>query len=182
MVTCDFGSRVIDDSLSLCIYNDRNLSVHLSPLHTVKYGNVSSVCCLYLMIADFTNLRCLYWCTWYGQMHVLAFALLECTLFFPFTGWDLQCNLEYHVRGAGAGYGYLQLATSSASLESIDCSGWGLVHTSSLLKNLFWGLVWHPGPGLNRINRIFIPTSCNFFFGSRSLKNSEVKRAWPREI
>jgi len=86
VVACDFGSRVIDDSLSLCIYNDRNLSVHLSPLHTVKYGNVSSVCCMYLMIADFTNLRCLYWCTWYGQMHVLAFALLEWTHFFPFTG------------------------------------------------------------------------------------------------
>ena len=34
----------------------------------------------------------------------------------------------------------------------------------------------------NRINRIFIPTSCNFFSGSRSPKNSEVKRAWPGEI
>ena len=26
---------------------------------------------------------------------------------------------------------------------------------------------------------ILIPTSCNFFFGSPSLKNSKVKRAWP---
>ena len=40
VVACDFGSRVIDDSLSLCVYYDRNLSVHLSPFHTVKYGNV----------------------------------------------------------------------------------------------------------------------------------------------
>jgi hypothetical protein len=83
VVTCDFGSRVIiDDPLSLCDYYDRNLCMHLSPFHTVKYGDVwlslmhaSSVCCMYLMIADFTNLRCLYlrclyWCTWYGQVHV----------------------------------------------------------------------------------------------------------------
>ena len=26
---------------------------------------------------------------------------------------------------------------------------------------------------------ILIPTSCNFFSGSPSLKNSKVKRAWP---
>ena len=42
--------------------------------------------------------------------------------------------------------------------------------------------LWHPGPGLNRINKILIPTSCNFFSESRSPKNSEVKRAWPGEI
>ena len=29
------------------------------------------------------------------------------------------------------------------------------------------------------INRILIPTSCNFFSRSPSLKNSRVKRAWP---
>ena len=29
------------------------------------------------------------------------------------------------------------------------------------------------------INRILVPTSCNFFFGSPSTNNSEVKRAWP---
>jgi hypothetical protein len=29
------------------------------------------------------------------------------------------------------------------------------------------------------INRILIPTSCNFFSRSPSLKNSKVKRAWP---
>ena len=40
----------------------------------------------------------------------------------------------------------------------------------------------HPVPGLNRINRILIPTSYNFFSGSRSPNNSEVKRAWPGEI
>ena len=59
-----------------------------------------------------------------------------------------------------------------------------------------WGgvLPKHPDPRLNRINRIFIPISCNFFSGSRSpknsevisksrsLKNSEVKRAWPGAI
>ena len=39
-----------------------------------------------------------------------------------------------------------------------------------------------PSQGLNRINRILIQTSCNFFSGSRSPKNSEVKRAWSREI
>ncbi len=37
--------------------------------------------------------------------------------------------------------------------------------------------MWHPDSGLNRINRILISTSCNFFSGSRSLKNSEVKHA-----
>jgi len=39
-----------------------------------------------------------------------------------------------------------------------------------------------PGQGFNRINRIIIPTNCNFFSGSQSPKNSEVKRAWPGEI
>ncbi|TVU01059.1 hypothetical protein EJB05_53492, partial [Eragrostis curvula] len=34
------------------------------------------------------------------------------------------------------------------------------------------------GKGLNRIDRILISTSCNFFSGSSSRKNSEVKRAW----
>ena len=42
--------------------------------------------------------------------------------------------------------------------------------------------MWHPDPGLNRINRILILTNCNFFSGSRSAKNSEVKRAWPGAI
>jgi hypothetical protein len=32
------------------------------------------------------------------------------------------------------------------------------------------------------IERVLIPTSCIFFFGSLSQKNLEVKRAWPREI
>jgi len=36
-----------------------------------------------------------------------------------------------------------------------------------------------PGSGLNRINMRLIPTSCNFFSGSPSPKNSKVKRAWP---
>ena len=35
---------------------------------------------------------------------------------------------------------------------------------------------------LNRISRILIQTSCNFFSGSRSPKNSKVKRAWPGAI
>ena len=39
-----------------------------------------------------------------------------------------------------------------------------------------------PGPVLNRINRRLIPTSCNFFSGSPSPKNSKFKRAWPGEI
>jgi hypothetical protein len=29
------------------------------------------------------------------------------------------------------------------------------------------------------INRILIPTSCNFFSGNLSRKNSKVKRVWP---
>ena len=32
------------------------------------------------------------------------------------------------------------------------------------------------------LNRILIPTSCNFFSRSTSLKNSKVKRAWPRAM
>ena len=39
-------------------------------------------------------------------------------------------------------------------------------------------LLCHPGSVLNKINRLFIPTSCNFFFRSQSPKNSKVKRAW----
>ena len=35
------------------------------------------------------------------------------------------------------------------------------------------------GSGLNRINRILVPTSCNFFSGSPPLKKSKVKRACP---
>jgi hypothetical protein len=35
-----------------------------------------------------------------------------------------------------------------------------------------------PGPRLNRINSVIIPTRCNFFFGSLSRKNLQVKRAW----
>ena len=42
--------------------------------------------------------------------------------------------------------------------------------------------MWYPDLGLNRINRILISISCNFFSGSRSPKNSEVKRAWPGAI
>jgi hypothetical protein len=42
--------------------------------------------------------------------------------------------------------------------------------------------LWHPGLGLNRIDRILISTSCNFFSGSSSPKNSEVKCAWPGAI
>jgi hypothetical protein len=39
------------------------------------------------------------------------------------------------------------------------------------------------GPGLNRINRLLIPISCNlFFFRSLSPKNSEVNLVWPRAI
>jgi hypothetical protein len=34
----------------------------------------------------------------------------------------------------------------------------------------------YPGPRLNRINRVFIPTRCIFFFGSLSRKNLQVKR------
>jgi hypothetical protein len=36
----------------------------------------------------------------------------------------------------------------------------------------------YPGPRLNKINRVFIPTRCIFFFGSLSRKNLQVKRAW----
>jgi hypothetical protein len=36
----------------------------------------------------------------------------------------------------------------------------------------------YPGPRLNRINRVFIPTRCIFFFGSLPLNNLQVKRAW----
>jgi hypothetical protein len=37
---------------------------------------------------------------------------------------------------------------------------------------------YNPGPRLNRINRVSIPTRCIFFFGSLSRKNLQVKRAW----
>ena len=40
----------------------------------------------------------------------------------------------------------------------------------------------YPGPRLNRINRVFIPTRCIFFFGSLSQKNLQVKCAWLRAI
>jgi hypothetical protein len=43
-------------------------------------------------------------------------------------------------------------------------------------------VVWYPGPGLNRIDRILIPTRCNFFSGSSFPENFQVKRAWPRAI
>ena len=33
-----------------------------------------------------------------------------------------------------------------------------------------------PGPRLNRINSVIIPTRCIFFFGSLSRKNLQVKR------
>jgi hypothetical protein len=36
----------------------------------------------------------------------------------------------------------------------------------------------YPGPRFNRINRVFIPIRCIFFFGSLSRKNLQVKRAW----
>ena len=36
--------------------------------------------------------------------------------------------------------------------------------------------VWHPGLGLNRINRILIPTSYNYSYESRSSKNFDIKR------
>jgi hypothetical protein len=36
----------------------------------------------------------------------------------------------------------------------------------------------YPGPRLNRINRVSIPTRCIFFFESLSRKNLQVKRAW----
>jgi hypothetical protein len=35
-----------------------------------------------------------------------------------------------------------------------------------------------PGPRLNRINSVIIPTRCIFFFGSLSRKNLQVKCAW----
>jgi hypothetical protein len=35
-----------------------------------------------------------------------------------------------------------------------------------------------PGPRLNIINSVIIPTRCIFFFGSLSQKNLQVKRAW----
>jgi hypothetical protein len=35
-----------------------------------------------------------------------------------------------------------------------------------------------PGPRLNRINSVIIPTRCIFFFGSLSRKNLQVKHAW----
>jgi hypothetical protein len=35
-----------------------------------------------------------------------------------------------------------------------------------------------PGPRLNRINNVIIPTRCIFFFGSLSRKNLQFKRAW----
>jgi hypothetical protein len=35
-----------------------------------------------------------------------------------------------------------------------------------------------PSPRLNRINRVYIPTRCIFFFGSLARKNLQVKRAW----
>jgi hypothetical protein len=37
---------------------------------------------------------------------------------------------------------------------------------------------WYPGPRLNRINRVSIPTRCIFSFGSLARKNLQVKRAW----
>ena len=35
-----------------------------------------------------------------------------------------------------------------------------------------------PGPRLNRINSVIIPTRCIFFFRSLSRMNLQVKRAW----
>jgi hypothetical protein len=40
------------------------------------------------------------------------------------------------------------------------------------------GGLWYLVLRLNRINRVFIPTRCIFFFGSLSRKNLQVKRAW----
>ena len=37
---------------------------------------------------------------------------------------------------------------------------------------------WYPGPRLNRINSVLIPTGCVFFFESLSRKNLQVKCAW----
>jgi hypothetical protein len=44
------------------------------------------------------------------------------------------------------------------------------------------GGLFYPNLRLNRIDRILIPTSCIFFFGSLPQKNLWVKRAWPRAI
>jgi hypothetical protein len=42
-----------------------------------------------------------------------------------------------------------------------------------------WPLEWlYPSPRLNRINRVYIPTRCIFFFRSLSCKDLQVKRAW----
>jgi len=60
-----------------------------------------------------------------------------------------------------------------------DVPGLGLIDED---VDLLRGEDVTPGQGLNRINRRLIPTSCNFFSGSLSPKNSKVKRAWPREI
>jgi hypothetical protein len=35
-----------------------------------------------------------------------------------------------------------------------------------------------PGPRLNKINRVSIPTRCIFFFGRLARKNLQVKHAW----
>jgi hypothetical protein len=55
--------------------------------------------------------------------------------------------------------------------------------SSNLRGNVTAGrLVWYPSLGLNRVERILISPSCNFFSGSSSPKNSKVKCAWPGAI
>jgi len=49
---------------------------------------------------------------------------------------------------------------------------------SMILLILWAGVCDTPAQGHNRIDRILMPTSCNFFFRSRYRKNSKVKRAW----
>jgi len=55
-----------------------------------------------------------------------------------------------------------------------DVPGLGLINED---VDLLRGDDVTPGPELNRINRRLIPTSCNFFSGSTSLKNSKVNHA-----
>ncbi|KAL6882049.1 hypothetical protein ACP4OV_011521 [Aristida adscensionis] len=56
---------------------------------------------------------------------------------------------------------------------------WTHFGTSPIMAGALMRLMWcNIGPGLNRIDRIFLATSCNFFSGSPIPRNSKVKRVW----
>ena len=63
---------------------------------------------------------------------------------------------------------------------AVVCSGFS--YDMEVVSHGFIMDIVTPGPRLNRINRRLIPTSCNFFSGSLSIKNSKVKRAQKNKV